>query len=436
MLPQRLLQARLQLPEFRGSGPVRGQQGPPLLIDRPRFDMGRESGWQVRANHFKSSIGLAHELLQPRQSGVAVQGFMDRQRMGCALVHGRSVAMQIMITHGRLARTHVLQLGRWQLACLALALGACLLALSGSIYHFIFLKAARDGWPVVSPLVKLVVKDEFAQRDRFMRENLDAMAQRVGEMQARLIQLEAMGERVSGLAGIKPDDIKLDDIKLSGKPPGQGGPYVPMDKPSLQDLNQAIEWLDEFSAQRADVFTMIESRLFEEQMKSLMVPNSRPVSGHTSSGFGFRSDPFTGRSALHTGLDFPAQSGTPIKAAAGGVAVAAEYHPAYGYMVDLDHGNGLVTRYAHASKLLVQRGDLVKRGQAIAHVGSTGRSTGAHLHFEVLVGGVPQDPAKFLAGGKGRAAHRAVAGVSRTAVDLDAAASRTMGAAQAEAGAN
>ena len=319
--------------------------------------------------------------------------------------------MQIMITHGRLARTHVLQLGRWQLACLALAVGTCLLVLSGSIYHFIFLKAAREGWPVVSPLVKLVVKDEFAQRDRFMRENLDAMAQKVGEMQARLIQLEAMGERVSGLAGLKPDDIKV-----SGKPPGQGGPFVPMDKPSLQDLNQAIEWLDELSAQRADVFTMIESRLFEEQMKSLMVPNSRPVNGHTSSGFGFRSDPFSGRSALHTGLDFPAAVGTPIKAAAGGVVIAAEYHSAYGNMVDLDHGNGLVTRYAHSSKLLVQRGDLVKRGQVIAEVGTTGRSTGPHLHFEVLVGGVPQDPTKFLAGGKARGTpHRVVAEAARPA---------------------
>ena len=310
--------------------------------------------------------------------------------------------MQIMITHGRLAKTHVLQLGRWQLLFLTLALATCLLALSGSIYHFIFLKAARDGWPVVSQLVKLVVKDEFAQRDRFMRENLDAMAQKVGEMQARLIQLEAMGERVSGLAGIKPEEIKV-----SGKLPGQGGPFVPMDKPSLQDLNQAIAWLDEFSAERADVFTMIESRLFEAQMKSLMVPNSKPVNAQAGSGFGFRSDPFSGRSALHTGLDFPAEHGTPIKAAAGGVVIAAEYHSAYGNMIDLDHGNGLVTRYAHASKLLVERGDIVKRGQAIAQVGSTGRSTGPHLHFEVLVSGVQQDPAKFLAGRS--TAQRAVA---------------------------
>jgi murein DD-endopeptidase MepM/ murein hydrolase activator NlpD len=115
--------------------------------------------------------------------------------------------------------------------------------------------------------------------------------------------------------------------------------------------------------------------------------------------FGWRIDPFTGRSALHTGLDYQAGHGTPILAAAGGVVVTQEYHPAYGNMVEIDHGNDLITRYAHASKTLVKKGDLIKRGQKIAEVGTTGRSTGAHLHFEVLVQGIPQDPQKFLAAG-------------------------------------
>ncbi|MCW7537183.1 M23 family metallopeptidase [Aquabacterium sp. A7-Y] len=343
--------------------------------------------------------------------------------------------MQIMITHGRLARTRVLQLGPWQMALLLFVLAGLMLALSGAIYHFIFLKAARDGWPVVSSLVKLVVKDEFAQRDRFMRENLDAMAQRVGEMQAKLIHLEAVGDRVSGLAGLKPEDLRPEELKpaalkATDKLPGQGGPFVPSDKPSLSELNRAIDLLDDVSAQRADVFTMIESRLFEEQMKSLMVPNSKPVDGHTSSGFGFRSDPFSGRSALHTGLDFPANSGAPIMAAAGGVVVRSEYHPQYGNLIDLDHGNGLVTRYAHASKLIAAQGDLVKRGQVIAQVGSTGRSTGPHLHFEVLLNGVHQDPAKFLAGG-GRSSHRAPAALAAASPRSRTVASATGGASPA-----
>jgi murein DD-endopeptidase MepM/ murein hydrolase activator NlpD len=101
---------------------------------------------------------------------------------------------------------------------------------------------------------------------------------------------------------------------------------------------------------------------------------------------------------LHTGLDFAADVGTPILAAAGGVVLSAGPHPQYGQLVELDHGNGLVTRYAHTSKMLVRQGDLVKRGQKIAEVGTTGRSTGPHLHFEVLVEGVQQNPAKFLAG--------------------------------------
>jgi murein DD-endopeptidase MepM/ murein hydrolase activator NlpD len=128
------------------------------------------------------------------------------------------------------------------------------------------------------------------------------------------------------------------------------------------------------------------------------------------SPFGFRIDPITGRSALHTGLDFPADIGTPIVAAAGGVVVVHDLHPAYGNMVEIDHGNNLITRYAHASKVHVTKGDIVKRGQQIAEVGSTGRSTGPHLHFEVWVSGVVQDPSRFLAAGETLAAAEATTG--------------------------
>ena len=116
--------------------------------------------------------------------------------------------MQILVTHGTLARTRVLRLNRWQLLAALAALVVVLMALSGTIYHAVFLKAAREGWPVVSQIVRLVVRDEFAQRDRFMRENLDAMAQKVGEMQAKVVKLEAISERVSGLAGVKPEELQ------------------------------------------------------------------------------------------------------------------------------------------------------------------------------------------------------------------------------------
>ena len=305
--------------------------------------------------------------------------------------------MQVLITHGSMARTRVLQLARWQLVLGALALAVLLMAASGAIYHFVFLKAAREGWPIVSSLVRLIVRDEIAQRDRFMRDNLDAMAQKVGEMQAKLVKLEAMGERVSGLAGMKPEELKPLQ-RGAGAGGGKGGPYVPAPNPSLEQLQALVSGLDEAADINTDVFTYFESRLQESRLNALLVPSAPPVIGPVGSGFGFRADPINGRAALHTGLDFPAEVGTPVMAAAGGLVVAREWHSAYGHVLEIDHGNGLVTRYAHCSTIDVEVGALVKRGQLVAKVGTSGRSTGSHLHFEVLVGGVPQDPARFLAG--------------------------------------
>ena len=317
--------------------------------------------------------------------------------------------MQILITHGSAAQTRALQFNRLQMAVGLALLAALLMALSGAIYHFVFLKAVRDGWPVVGQVVRLLVRDEVAQRDRFLRENIDAMAQKVGEMQAKLLKLEAMGDRVSGMAGVKPEEFKP-LLRPGGGAPvpgtaakgGQGGPFVADTGRaerlrSLDDLHAHVNVLDERTDQTTDLFTLIESRLLEGRLAQLMVPSSAPIAGPVGSGFGFRDDPFLGRPALHTGLDFPADVGTPILAAAGGMVVSTEVHPAYGKLVEIDHGNGLLTRYAHASKLLVGNGDLIKRGQPVALVGTSGRSTGPHLHFEVLVDGVPQNPARFLA---------------------------------------
>ena len=317
--------------------------------------------------------------------------------------------MQVLITDSTLAPSRTLHFNGWQLGAALVALTAVLLLVASAVYHFVFLTAAREGWPVVSQIVKLVVRDETAQRDRFLRQNLDAMAQKVGEMQAKLLKLEAMGERVSGLAGVKPEEFKpLLKPGASASAPaasakaGQGGPFVPglgvFEREALNGLNLHVGGLDERTDQTTDLFTLIESRLLEGRLAQLMVPSSAPVNGPVGSGFGFRSDPFSGRAALHTGLDFPADTGTPILAAAGGMVVTTETHAAYGNLVEIDHGNGLLTRYAHASKVMVKTGDLVKRGQLVAQVGNSGRSTGPHLHFEVLVEGVPQNPARFLAG--------------------------------------
>ena len=297
--------------------------------------------------------------------------------------------MQLIVTDAWLARSRVIHLTGSGLLAAGLAAAALLVFLSLGVYHWVFLKAAREGWPLVGPIVKLIVRDEVALRDRFLRENLDAMARRVGELQAKLVQLESLGERVSGLAGISPADIR--------KTPAQGGALVSDRRLSMGELQQILAQLDLAATQREDWMTVVETSLFDQKIRKMMIPTQQPVAeGALGSPFGWRIDPMSGRSALHTGLDFQADRGTPILAAAGGVVVDQQYHPAYGIMVEIDHGNELRTLYAHASAAFVKSGDLVKRGQKIAEVGSSGRSTGPHLHFEVLVQGVPQDPRKFL----------------------------------------
>ena len=301
--------------------------------------------------------------------------------------------MHLIITDAWLAKSRAIYLSGTRLVVMGFLAALVLMMVAAGLYHWVFLKGAREGWPVVGSMVKLVVKDEFEQRDRFMRENLDVMAKRLGEMQAKMIQLEALGERVSGLAGVNPGDIK--------STMGSGGALVGNRSLTMEELRATLADLDKITDQRVDLMTLMESRLFDQKIKKLMIPTQQPVvGGILGSSFGWRIDPVNGQSALHTGLDFPSNQGTPILAAAGGVVVAQEYHPAYGNMVEIDHGNDLVTRYAHASKVFVKKGDLVKRGQKIAEVGSTGRSTGSHLHFEVLVQGVFQDPQKFLIAGQ------------------------------------
>ncbi len=302
--------------------------------------------------------------------------------------------MHMIITDAWMAKARPIHLSGTKLVVSGLALSLALMLVAALMYHWVFLKGAREGWPVVGSLVKLVVKDEFDQRDRFMRENLDVMAKKVGEMQVKIVQLESLTERVSGLAGIPVPDA----AKSNG---GKGGAWVAGKPQTLQELQNTLADLEALSNQKVDLLTVMESRLFDQKMRKMMVPTAQPVPGsNLGSAFGFRTDPINGRSALHTGLDFQADSGTPILAAAGGVVVAQEYHAAYGNMVEVDHGNDLVTRYAHASAVFVKKGDVVKRGHKIAAVGNTGRSTGPHLHFEVLVQNVPQDPQKFLTAGE------------------------------------
>ena len=230
--------------------------------------------------------------------------------------------MHLIITDAWMAKSRALHISGFSLLGACLALSFVLVLLSAGIYHWVFLKGAREGWPIVGSLVKLVVKDEVDQRDRYMRENIDAMARKLGEMQAKLIQLEALGERVSGLAGVSPTELKL--------APGRGGALVSGRPLTMEELQATLDELNQLTEQRTDLMTVVESQLFDQKIRKMMVPTQLPVvDGNIGSSFGWRIDPINGRSALHTGLDFQADPGTPILAAAGGVVVTQEYHAAY-----------------------------------------------------------------------------------------------------------
>lgn len=246
--------------------------------------------------------------------------------------------------------------------------------------------------PLVEELMLSLQQREAKKTQDYISNNLQLMATRLGELQAKVLQLDSLGERVSGLAGDKPPRQTPDA--------GQGGPYVPAPM-TAGELHGEIERLAASIDYRSEELVMLESRLLEKRVKERLLPTTLPVKAAVfGSPFGHRNDPIAGSRAMHEGIDFNAETGTPVVAAADGVVASAEPHPEYGNMIDIDHGSGLTSRYAHLSRLNVKAGTLVKRGQEIGAVGSTGRSTGAHLHFEVRMLGVAQNPALFLKQGK------------------------------------
>ena len=186
--------------------------------------------------------------------------------------------------------------------------------------------------------------------------------------------------------------------------PGRGGAVSTLFPPQNLSITELGRRLDELNRQvenRTDYLGILDSTLFDARIKKKLMPTIPPIEGTwNASSFGWRIDPITGQHAMHEGVDFIAEPGTPIFAAAGGIVVAAENHYQYGNMIEIDHGNDFTTRYGHASKLFVKVGDLVQRGRKIAEVGSTGRSTGPHLHFEVRYKGAAQNPSRFLQASK------------------------------------
>lgn len=244
--------------------------------------------------------------------------------------------------------------------------------------------------PVVERLILSLQQQETQKTQDYLSNNLLLMATRLGELQAKVVQLDSLGERLAGVAGIKLD------VAPARKPSGAGGPYVPAPM-TATELQQEIDRLAGDVEHRADDLSVLESRLLERRVKERLLPTTLPVKNAAyGSPFGHRSDPIAGLRAMHEGIDFNAEIGTPVVVAADGVILSAAYHAEFGNLVEVDHGEGLVSRYAHLSRVDVSPGKLIRRGEQLGAVGNTGRSTGAHLHFEVRMLGVAQNPALFL----------------------------------------
>ena len=302
--------------------------------------------------------------------------------------------MHIILVSNRLATAKSITLGLRHVALLTTGFAMLVLTLSALIYYVTFRHAVDIKLPLLQDVLAAVQQEEKQKSTDFMRENLSAMAVKVGQMQAQLMRLDALGERLSALSGIKPQEFRFNEI------PGRGGAIssIPSLELSPADFNREIDRLQKQLESRTDYLGLLENELLDARIKKKLIPTVQPVNATwNASSFGWRIDPFTGLNAMHEGVDFISESGTSIVAAAGGVVTVSEFHPQYGNMVEIDHGNDFTTRYGHASRVFVKTGEVVKRGQKIAEVGGTGRATGPHLHFEVRYKGVAQNPSRFLA---------------------------------------
>lgn len=301
--------------------------------------------------------------------------------------------MHIILVSSRLAGAKSLTLTNRHLIAAAMFMAMLVFSLTLGLFWVTVRHADELKFPLLDSLVRSAQEAQRRKTEEFLRENLNAMAVKLGEMQAQLMRLDALGERLSALAGLKPGEFRFAEL------PGRGGAVsnVPPKDLSMAEFNRQLDQLSRQMENRTDSLGILESQLFDAKVKKKLMPTIPPVDGSWSaSSFGWRIDPFNGMLAMHEGVDFVVDAGTPVFAAAGGVVRFSGMHPQYGYMVEIDHGNDFTTRYAHNSRLLVKEGEVVQRGGKIAESGSTGRATGPHVHFEVRYRGVAQNPARFL----------------------------------------
>ncbi|MCC2597439.1 M23 family metallopeptidase [Pusillimonas sp. MFBS29] len=273
-------------------------------------------------------------------------------------------------------------------------------AMGASAVAGAWVQSQRTVQPVLSSDQERIITEQALRDSAYVRQNVNLLAGKVGDLQAKLIAMDGLSKRVAEVAGVSYTDPEvqasieqtsldpvMDDITTA-----HGASW------SAEGLGRELDILTHQLSEQKDWFAMLDLVMTKRTGVEASLPTLMPVDyPYLSSSFGWRRNPVTGRHTLHEGLDFAAPKGTPIRAASGGVVTQARYATGYGKLVEINHGNGLITRYAHASSINVKVGDLVEKGQLIARVGSTGRSTGSHLHFEVRMAGHPLDPTLFLA---------------------------------------
>lgn len=290
--------------------------------------------------------------------------------------------------------------GQWSVSRVWLGLAIAAVAICASTFYAGFRVAEAYG--VRNPDAQVAEWEaELAGQEAVLtstrtalQQNLDALALRLGQMNAHVVRLDALGARLTQMAGLSDGEFDF-----STAPP-LGGPeslVVASGSNQLGSFVETLEWLDLQLADRSRQLGVLEDLLLNRKLADEVHPEGRPVnSGYISSAFGQRADPFTGRRASHEGIDFAGREGNDIIAVASGVVTWAGDRYGYGQMVEVNHGNGYATRYAHNAENLVSVGDTVKRGDIIARMGDTGRATGPNLHFEVLRDGRAVDPLTFI----------------------------------------
>lgn len=296
---------------------------------------------------------------------------------------------------GATSRNIDLSTRRGRSVCVALAVAGVALVLGcGFALGRVSVDAGGQALGEVRQMRQIIASQREALEDvaRDSGRDLDALALQIGQLQAQATRLNALGERLTQVG-------KLDDGEFDfAAAPALGGPEeAPLLATAASPINTGIESLKaEFERQEAQL-GMIENMLLDRKIDNALLPTGWPVnSGYIVSGFGTRADPITGHRSSHLGIDFDVPYGSDIMAVAEGVVTYSGQRSGYGNVVEIDHGNGYMTRYAHNSRNLVEAGTRVHIGDVVAKVGSTGRSTGPHCHFEVWLNGRPVNPSVYV----------------------------------------